>query len=178
MPRISQLVLMGVAGSGKTTLANELGRRLGCEVADADEFHPPANVAKMASGIPLEDEDRWPWLKAIAAWIGAREESGRTAVVTCSALKRAYRDVLRSASARLIFVHLSGTPALIADRLASRRGHFMPPALLDSQLAILEPLGPDEPGLTLDVAAPPADLAEQVIRSLGLAPASQPGSQG
>ncbi len=168
-PRIAQIVIMGVAGAGKTTVANRLAERLGCELADADEFHPQANIAKMAAGIPLQDEDRWPWLNAIAAWIRTRADAGRTAVVTCSALKRAYRDVLRGASPGVVFVHLSGAPELIAERIRSRRGHFMPPALLASQLATLEPLAPGEPGLTVDVARSPDELVEQVITTLGLA---------
>ncbi len=170
-PRMAQIVVMGVAGAGKTTVAVQLSRRLGCELADADDFHPQANVAKMAAGIPLQDEDRWPWLDAIAAWIRARAQARRTAVVTCSALKRAYRDVLRSASSEIVFVHLSGAPELIAERIRSRRGHFMPPALLASQLATLEPLGPDEPGLTVDVARSPEELTDEIVAALGLAPA-------
>lgn len=177
-PRIAQLVVMGVAGAGKTTVANLLAERLACEVADADAFHPPANVAKMAAGIPLQDQDRWPWLDAIAAWIRSRDQEGVTAVVTCSALKRAYRDVLRRASPRLVFVHLSGSPALIAERLRSRRGHFMPPSLLASQLATLEPLGPDEPGLTVDVSRPAAELADSIVRSLGQAPGAEGSTRG
>ncbi len=169
-PRVAQIVVMGVAGAGKTTVAARLAARLGCEVADADDFHPPANVAKMSAGIPLQDEDRWPWLDAIAAWIGARAHAGHTAVVTCSALKRAYRDVLRKASSEVVFVHLSGAPELIAERMRSRQGHFMPPALLASQLATLEPLGPDEPGLTVNVDRTPEELAEQVIAALDLSP--------
>jgi len=177
-PRIAQIVVMGVAGSGKTTVATHLSARLGCELADADDFHPQANIAKMAAGIPLQDEDRWPWLEAIAAWIRARAQARHTAVVTCSALKRAYRDVLRAASAEVVFVHLSGTPELIAERMRSRHGHFMPPALLASQLATLEPLAPDEPGLTVNVARSPAQLAEEIVTALGLAPAQAPGPAG
>ncbi len=165
----AQLVVMGVSGVGKTTVASRLAARLECELADADDFHPQANIAKMAAGIPLQDEDRWPWLDAIAAWIRARAEAGRTAVVTCSALKRAYRDVLRRASAGVVFVHLSGSPELIADRLRNRHGHFMPPALLASQLATLEPLGQDEPGMTVDVAPTPEELADEILAALGLA---------
>lgn len=172
MTRIAQLVVMGVSGVGKTTIATRLARRLGCEERDADDFHPPANVAKMSAGIPLEDADRQPWLLAIAAWLRAHDQKGSTAVVTCSALKRSYRDVLRGASPRVLFVYLSGRPELIAERLRSRRGHFMPAALLPSQLAILEPLGPDEPGLTVDVSAPPDVLAERIIRDLDLEPAA------
>lgn len=158
---VAQIVVMGVAAAGKTTVAEALARRLGCPLAEADAFHPAANVAKMSAGVPLDDADRWPWLRAIAAWIGEQDRAGRTAVATCSALKRAYRDLLRAASPRVVFVHLSGAPALLAARLAGRTGHFMPPSLLASQLATLEPLGPDERGVVLDVAAPPEALAAQ-----------------
>ncbi len=173
-PAPKQLIVMGVAGAGKTTVAERLALRLGCEVADADDFHPAANIAKMTAGIPLTDDDRWPWLDAIAAWIRARDQAGRTAVVTCSALKRAYRRRLLAASPRSVFVHLTGTPELLAQRIAGRRGHFMSPAMLASQLAILEPLGPDEPGLTVDVAPSPDELARRIVDALGLASASGP----
>lgn len=166
-----QIVVMGVAGAGKSTVAAALAARLGCEAADADDFHPPANVAKMAAGVPLEDADRWPWLAAIAAWIRARDEGGRTAVVTCSALKRSYRDLLRAASPRAVFVHLTGAAALLAERIGSRRGHFMPPGLLASQLATLEPLGADEPGFAVDVSPAPDALADAILTHLGLVPA-------
>jgi gluconokinase len=166
---VVQIVVMGVAGSGKTTVASDLARRLGCDSADADQFHPPANVAKMAAGVPLDDADRRPWLDAIAAWVGARESAGRTAVVTCSALRRAYRDVLRAASPHVRFVHLTAPPELLAERLRQRRGHFMPASLLPSQLATLEPLGPDEAGLTVDTVRSLRETADQVLRALGLA---------
>ncbi len=169
--KVAQIVVMGVAGAGKTTVASELAARLGCEVADADDFHPQANIAKMAAGIPLQDDDRWPWLEAIAAWIRERARTGRTAVVTCSALKRSYRDVLRRASPQVVFVHLSGPPELIAERMRARRGHFMPPALLASQIATLQPLGPDEPGLTVNVARTPGELADEIVAALGLSAA-------
>jgi gluconokinase len=161
---------MGVAGAGKTTVATLLARRLGCALADADDFHPPENVARMSAGIALTDEDRWPWLAAIAAWIRAHDLAGRTAVVTCSALKRAYRRVLQGSSPHAVFVHLTGAPALLAARIGARRGHFMSPAMLASQLAILEPLGPDEPGVAVDVAPPPDAIVDQVLRSLALVP--------
>lgn len=159
------VVVMGVAGSGKTTVAELLADHLKVPYAEADDFHPPANIAKMSAGHPLTDEDRWPWLRAIAQWIKkhAAHDGG---VVTCSALKRSYRDLLREGSTQVWFVHLTGTRALLADRIGHRKGHFMPAALLDSQLADLEPLGPDELGVTLDVARSPEDLAEAAIDSL------------
>lgn len=161
-----QLVVIGVAGSGKTTVARALAHRLGCPFADADDLHPPANVAKMSAGIPLTDEDRWPWLDAIAAWIRARAAAGETAVVTCSALKRAYRDVLRASSSGALFVHLTGAPALLAARIGGRHGHFMAPSMLESQLATLEPLAPDEPGFAVDVTPPPDAIADAVLERL------------
>ena len=170
--KVAQIVVMGVAGAGKTTVATRLAARLACEVADADDFHPQANIAKMAAGIPLQDDDRWPWLEAIAAWIRERARDGRTAVVTCSALKRPYRDILRAASPDVVFVHLSGPPELIAERMRSRHGHFMPPALLASQIATLQPLGPDEPGVTVNVARTPDELADEIVTALGLTPAA------
>lgn len=147
---------MGVSGSGKTTVGRDLAERLGVDYAEADEFHPPENIAKMSAGQPLTDEDRWPWLRAIASWIGAHSSSG--GVATCSALKRAYRDLLRQGGP-VFFLHLEGSRASIAARLAIRKGHFMPPALLDSQLADLEPLGSDEPGAVLSIDSPPGKLA-------------------
>jgi gluconokinase len=153
---------MGVSGSGKTTVGRELAGRLGVDYAEADEFHPQANIEKMAAGHPLTDEDRWPWLDAIARWIGEHEESG--GVVTCSALKRTYRDVL-TAGGPVFFVHLTGSREVIAARLNARKGHFMPPALLDSQIADLEPLDPDEPGIVLDIDTTPEALTEAAYRA-------------
>jgi gluconokinase len=156
------VVVMGVSGSGKTTVGRLLATRLGVPFAEADDFHPAENVATMSAGIPLSDEDRWPWLHAIAAWISA-QSSG---VVSCSALKRRYRDVLRAASDGVWFLHLTGDPEVIASRIAARSGHFMPPALLDSQLADLEPLSADEPGSAVDISADPEEIVENVIQVL------------
>ena len=161
-----QLVVMGVSGSGKSTVAVLIGERLGCEVAEGDDFHSPENVAKMAAGQPLTDEDRLPWLRAIAAWLAERARAGVPAIITCSALKRSYRDLLREAAPRLAFLHLSGDRALIADRIEARSGHFMPVQLLDSQYAALEPLEADERGLTLDVARTPDELADAALDGL------------
>jgi gluconokinase len=156
------IVVMGVSGSGKSTVGQDLAKRLGVTYAEADEFHPPENIAKMSAGHPLTDEDRWPWLHAIAEWIGTHEESG--GVVTCSALKRPYRDVLRGGGP-VFFLHLDGPREVIAARLTARKGHFMPPALLDSQIADLEPLHPDEPGTVLNIDATPEALADAAYRA-------------
>ncbi|MFC3495410.1 gluconokinase [Glycomyces rhizosphaerae] len=160
------LVVMGVAGSGKSTVARLLADRLGRPMAEADDFHPEANIAKMRSGTPLTDADREPWLLSLRDWISAHDAEGRGTVVTCSALKRTYRDLLRGATAQVRFVHLSGTPEVIGERLSARSGHFMPPSLLDSQFADLEPLGDDEDGITVDVTAPPEQIADRVCEGL------------
>ena len=162
---VVQLVVMGVSGSGKTTIAALLAKQLGCEMAEADAFHSPANIAKMSAAIPLEDADRWPWLRDIAAWIRERDRAGRSAVVTCSALKQAYRDVLRTASPRLFFIHLAGTREQIVDRVKRRTGHFMPASLVYSQFAILEPLTPAERGFTLDISSTPDALVETALEA-------------
>src|SRR3954451_20276953 len=136
-PRTTTIVVMGVSGAGKSTVAGELVARLGWDFAEGDDFHPPENVAKMRSGHPLEDRDRWPWLRRLAAWIGQHEATGRNAVVTCSALKQAYRDLLRDGHPSVWFAHVSAEPGLIRDRVEHRSGHYMPPALLGSQLTTL-----------------------------------------
>ncbi|TDC78495.1 gluconokinase [Streptomyces hainanensis] len=141
---------MGVAGSGKTTVGELLAARLGVTYAEADDFHPPANIAKMSAGTPLDDDDRAPWLDAIGAW--AHDHAAEGGVVSCSALKRAYRDRLRAAAPGLFFVHLAGDRALVGARMAARAGHFMPTALLDSQFAALQPLADDEAGVAVDIA--------------------------
>ncbi|MFE0460720.1 gluconokinase [Kitasatospora sp. NPDC058965] len=149
------IVVMGVAGVGKTTVAQQLAERLGLPCAEADDFHPAANIAKMAAGIPLDDADREPWLRALAAWLHERGAAGTGGVVTCSALKRRYRDTLRAGCPDAYFLHLDGGRRLIAQRLAARTGHFMPASLLDSQYAVLEPLQSDERGAVLDVGPEP-----------------------
>lgn len=164
------LVLMGVAGSGKTTLARILQDRLELPYAEADDFHPRANVDKMRAGTPLTDADRAPWLAALRDWLTAQARAGRSTVVTCSALRRAYRDVLREAEGRVRFVHLVAGPDLIGERLAARSGHFMPPSLLPSQLATLEPLADDEDGIVVAVDVPPDEVAARVLTALGLTP--------
>jgi gluconokinase len=160
------VVVMGVSGTGKTTVAEHLVQRLGWPFAEGDTFHPEANVAKMRDGIPLVDEDRWPWLQSLADWIGAREAAGENAVVTCSALKRSYRELLRDGHPSVWFAHVATAPDELRERVTRRAGHYMPPSLLDSQLATLEPLEPDEPGLTITGEGRPDDVAEQVLEAL------------
>jgi gluconokinase len=157
------VVVMGVSGSGKTTVGTALAEALGVEYAEADSFHSPENIAKMSSGTPLTDEDRWPWLQAIAEWIGKHEATG--GVVTSSALKRAYRGLLRTGGDTW-FLHLHGSHDLLAERLKSRKGHFMPASLLVSQLATLEPLEADEPGLVVDAAEPPEEIVAAALNAL------------
>jgi gluconokinase len=164
----SVLVVMGVSGTGKSTVAGLLAGRLGWELAEGDDLHPPENVAKMASGQPLADEDRWPWLDMVAAWITDRVRSGKTGVITCSALRRRYRDRLRGTG--VLFVHLHGDKELIAARMAARLDHFMPPGLLDSQFEALERIEPDENAIVLNLSAnkTPQEEADEIIRHLGL----------
>lgn len=145
---------MGVAGSGKTTVARLLAERLDWVYVDADDLHPPANVEKMRSGLPLADDDRWPWLDLVVARVDEEARAGRSTVVACSALRRSYRDALRRAEPPVTFCHVTVPEAVLAARLARRSRHFMPASLLQSQLATLEPLAPDEPGGTVDGDGP------------------------
>jgi gluconokinase len=162
------IVVMGVASSGKTSLGERLAERLGWPFRDADSFHPPANVAKMSGGIPLTDEDRKPWLAAIAAWIDELRATGGNGIVTCSALKRAYRDVIVGGRPDVALVYLKGSRELIGQRMAARQHHFMPPALLDSQFATLEEPGADENPLVVQVEASKDAIVEQVVSELRL----------
>ncbi|MEU1303245.1 gluconokinase [Streptomyces shenzhenensis] len=162
------VVVMGVAGTGKTTIGPLLAARLGVPYAEGDDFHPPANIAKMSAGTPLDDADRWPWLDAIGGWAHGR--AGLGGVVSSSALKRSYRDRLRAAAPGIVFVHLTGDRALIEDRMSHRQGHFMPTALLDSQFATLQPLEPDEPGVTVDVSGSPDEITERAVAALAALP--------
>ena len=165
---IAAIVVMGVAGAGKSTVGEALAGRLGCDFRDADSFHPPANIAKMKSGVPLNDEDRGPWLHAIALWIAARRASGRIGVVTCSALKRRYRDVLAGGQNDVRLVYLKGDKRLIADRLGGRQGHFMPPALLQSQFDALEEPAAEEAAITIAIDATPDEIVKRIMAALGL----------
>nr|WP_197683514.1 gluconokinase [Jiangella alkaliphila] len=160
------LVVMGVSGSGKTTVATRLADRLGRPFAEADDMHPPANVAKMSAGTPLTDADRRPWLATVRDWLTGQAEQGRGAVVTCSALRRVYRDVLREAAGGVTFVHLDGDPELLAERMAARKGHFMPSSLLRSQLDTLEPLEPDEDGVRVPIDGTPDEIVAEALRRL------------
>lgn len=157
------VVVTGVAGSGKTTIGTALARRLGWPFADADTFHSPENIAKMHAGTPLTDADRGPWLAAIAAWIAERSAAGTGGVVTCSALKRRYRDVLRDGRDDVCFASLTAPRDVLAARMAHRRGHFMPASLLDSQLAALEPLQPGEPGSSIDASTTPDAAVTEIV---------------
>ncbi|MDX3639453.1 gluconokinase [Streptomyces sp. MB09-02B] len=158
------VVVMGVAGTGKTTIGPLLAARLGVPYAEGDDFHPAANIAKMSAGTPLDDADRWPWLDAIGGW--AHDRAGLGGVVSCSALKRSYRDRLRAAAPGVVFVHLAGDRPLIEDRMSHRQGHFMPTALLDSQFATLQPLEADEAGVAVDVSGAPEEIAERAVAAL------------
>ncbi|POX58188.1 gluconokinase [Streptomyces sp. Ru62] len=154
------VVVTGVAGIGKTTVARLLAQRLAVPFADGDDFHSPAHIAKMSAGTPLDDADRRPWLESIGRWLHEHDVAGTGAVVACSALKRRYRDTLRTACPDAFFLHLTADRELLASRLRRRHGHFMPGSLLDSQLATLEPLEPDERGAQLDAAPTPGALAD------------------
>jgi gluconokinase len=165
------LVVMGVSGSGKSAVGEKLAERLSWSYEDGDRFHPPGNVAKMSAGHPLTDEDRWPWLQAIADEIDRICKAGRHAVIACSALKRAYREVLVHGRDDVRIVFLSGTQALIADRLAQRKGHFMPPGLLDSQFKTLEPPQASENPVTVSIDASVETIVDDILGQLGFVPA-------
>ena len=155
------VVVMGVSGCGKSTVGRLLAEWLHAGFVEGDELHPPENVARMAAGVPLTDDDRRGWLLSIAQRLSAARDAGQPLVASCSALKHSYRDLLRSASAQLAFVHLHGDRTLLEARMSARAGHFMPPSLLDSQLATLEPPGADERAITFDAALPPTQIAAE-----------------
>lgn len=162
------LIVMGVSGSGKTTIADKLAERLGWACEDGDKYHPKSNVEKMSAGHPLTDEDRWPWLQAIADKIDQICKAGEHAVVACSALKRTYRDVLVHGRDDIRIVYLDGTQQLIAGRLAARKGHFMPPGLLDSQFKTLQPPGSDENAIAVSIDASVSAIVDDIVGKLRL----------
>jgi gluconokinase len=162
------VVVMGVSGSGKSTVAKGISTVTGWEFAEGDAFHSEANVAKMRTGQPLTDEDRWPWLEAIGAWISAKEARGESAVITCSALRRAYRDVLCRDRPHVRFLHVTAATDLIRDRMEHRPGHYMPASLLPSQLATLEPLQPGEPGVAITNEGTAAAVLDRALAALGI----------
>jgi carbohydrate kinase (thermoresistant glucokinase family) len=163
----SVVVVMGVSGCGKSTIASMLAHRLNWIYEDGDWFHPQSNVRKMHAGEPLTDEDRWPWLHGIAAWIDATRRVGNHGTVACSALKRAYRDILVGERRDVRIVYLKGERDLIARRLAARDGHFMPPSLLDSQFAALEEPQPDEHPIVVSIVPHPREIVEEIVKRLG-----------
>ena len=160
------IIVMGVSGSGKSTIGALLAESLAWPFTDADGFHPPANVAKMASGRALTDDDRWPWLDAIAAHIGAARKAGQPVVIACSALRRAYRDRLRAGHNDLVFLHLAGSADVIATRQAARQGHFMPPSLMASQFATLEDPSEEADAITLSVTASPEAVVAAALKAI------------
>ena len=160
------IVVMGVSGAGKSTVGKAVADALGRTFVDGDGLHPAENRAKMASGVPLTDEDRWPWLDSVAGVLASRDDQGNHPVVACSALRRAYRDRLRAATPGIVFLHLHGSPALLASRLGPRKHEYMPATLLASQLDTLEPLSQDERGVVVDIAPPPAAVAAAALQAL------------
>jgi carbohydrate kinase (thermoresistant glucokinase family) len=162
------LVVMGVSGSGKTTVGKLLAERLGWHYQEGDALHPPENVAKMHAGIPLTDADRQPWLESVAAWIDGQRAAKQPGIITCSALKRSYRRTIIGDRPEVRLVYLRGSRDVMAEHLAKRTGHFMPASLLQSQIDTLEEPGPDEDPITIDVGPPAGRIAEDIIRLLAV----------
>ncbi|MDY7529723.1 MULTISPECIES: gluconokinase [Cryobacterium] len=167
------VVVMGVCGAGKSTVGEQLSRAIGESFIDSDVLHPAANIAKMAAGRPLDDADRMPWLSLVGGALSAARADGQGLVIACSALKRSYRDAIRAEAPGTYFVHLSGTPELLAARLRDRGGHFMPPELLESQLRTLEPLCDTEEGTVVDIAAGVSEIVAAAVTSLRVPAVSQ-----
>jgi gluconokinase len=166
IPATTSIVVMGVSGSGKSTVATELAGRLQWEFIEGDDLHPPENVAKMRSGIPLDDADRWPWLRRIAELIGEHEAAGTSFILTCSALKRSYRDLLCDGHPSVWFAHANTSEQVLTERLAKRQGHYMPPTLLRSQLDTLEPMADHEPGAVVPGEGSVAETVTDLLAEL------------
>lgn len=156
----THIVVMGVSGSGKTTIGDLLSQRLDLPYHDGDDLHPQSNIDKMSAGQPLTDEDRWPWLQLVGQWLADHPDGG---IIGCSALKRSYRDMIRESAPDLVFVHVHGAPELLHDRMQHRSGHFMPADLLKSQFDTLEELAEDETGEIFDIAEPPAQVVDRIL---------------
>lgn len=169
----AQIIVMGVSGSGKSTIGALIAGALGVPFVDGDALHPQSNVEKMAGGTPLNDDDRWPWLATVGSTLADAGHNGTGMVIACSALRRAYRDAILTNAPATRFVHLSGSREVLATRLEGRSDHFMPPSLLDSQFAALEPLAEDEPGIVVDIDQPVPDIVSETVDAIRALPAQR-----
>ncbi|GGE84288.1 gluconokinase [Mycetocola zhadangensis] len=165
-PEGTQIVVMGVSGSGKSTIGALIAGALGVPFVDGDALHPQSNIEKMAGGKPLNDDDRWPWLTVVGQTLSEAGATGTGMVIACSALRRAYRQAILDSAPGVRFVHLDGTRDVLSSRIEGRSGHFMPPSLLDSQFATLEPLAADEPGMVIDIDQPVADIVSETVAKI------------